>query len=76
VDDQQRARVTLQGGLGHVPVTFTGLTRPQGHRLHVNGKSAEHWQTDWNPTTQRWQVTYNVAPVAGGSLELELENTR
>ena len=52
-----------------------GLTRPQGHRLLVNGKSAEHWQTDWNPATQRWQITYNVAPVAGGDLELELENT-
>lgn len=76
VDDQQRARVTLQAGLGHLPVTFMGLTRPRGHRLLVNGKSAEHWQTDWNPTTQRWQVTYNVAPVAGSSLELELENPR
>jgi hypothetical protein len=76
VDDQQRARVSLQGGLGHLPVTFIGLTRPQGHRLLVNGKPAEHWQTDWNSATQRWQVTYNVASAIGGSLELELENAR
>jgi hypothetical protein len=71
----QRARVTLQGGLGHLPVTFTGLNRPQGHRLLVNGKPAGHWQTDWNPATQRWQATYNAAPNIGGSLELDLENT-
>jgi hypothetical protein len=76
VDDQQHARVSLQGGLGHLPVTFIGLTRPQGHRLLVNGKPAEHWQTDWNSATQRWQVTYNVASAIGGRLELELENTR
>jgi hypothetical protein len=42
----------------------------------VNGKPAEHWQTDWNSATQRWQVTYNVASAIGGRLELELENTR
>jgi hypothetical protein len=76
VDDQQQARVTLQGGLGRLPISFTGLTRPHGHRLLVNGKPAEHWQTDWNPATQRWQVSYNVAPATGGSLELEFENTR
>jgi hypothetical protein len=75
VDEMQRARVTLQGGLGHLPVTFTGLNRPQGHRLLVNGKPAGHWQTDWNPATQRWQATYNAAPNIGGSLELDLENT-
>jgi hypothetical protein len=75
VDGQQRARVKLESGLGHLPVTFIGLTRPQGHRLIVNGKSADHWQTDWNPTTERWHVTYNVPSVEGVSLELELQNT-
>ena len=72
VDDQQSARVKLEGGLGHLPVTFTGLTDPRGHRVLVNGKPLEHWQTDWNPATQRWQMVCNVASALGGSLEIEL----
>ena len=76
VDDKQSARVKLDGGLGHLPVTFTGLTTPHGHRLLVNGKPLAHWQTDWNPLTLRWQITCNAAPMAGGIFEIELEHTR
>jgi hypothetical protein len=76
VDDQQSARVKLDGGLGHLPVTFTGLTTPDGHRLLVNGKPLTHWQTDWNPLTQRWQITCNAALMAGGIIEIEPEHTR
>ena len=74
VNEQQRAKLTVVGGLGHIPVTFTGLTQPRGFRLQVNGETANHWQTDWNPATQRWQVTCNVAPPDGRSLELEFES--
>ena len=75
VNEQQSAKLTVVGGLGHIPVTFTGLTQPRGYRLQVNGQTANHWQTDWNPTTQRWQVTYNVAPPDGRSLELQFDST-
>ena len=76
VNDQQSARVKLEGGLGHLPVTFTGLTDPRGHRVLVNGKPLEHWQTDWNPATQRWQMVCNVASALGGSLEIELTQSQ
>jgi len=76
VDDQQGARVKLNGGLGHVPVTFTGLTTPQGHRLLVNGKPVTHWQTDWNAATQRWQIVCNARSAPDGSLKVELTQPR
>ena len=71
VDDEQRAQVSFAGGMGHIPVTFTGLTQPRGQRLLVNGKAVEHWQTDWNAATQRWQITCNVEASAGGRIEIE-----
>ncbi|MCX6850926.1 MAG: hypothetical protein NTY98_18600, partial [Verrucomicrobia bacterium] len=76
VDDEQRAQVSLTGGLGHIPVTFTGLTQPRGQRLLVNGKAIEHWQTDWNTTTQRWQITCNVEAIADGRIEIEFETLK
>ncbi|MFZ4768082.1 MAG: hypothetical protein ACOYMN_24300, partial [Roseimicrobium sp.] len=72
VDEQQSAHVKVKGGLGHIPITFTGLTSPTGHRLLVNGQTVDQWQTDWNPLTQRWQLTCNAPSVAGGSLEAQL----
>lgn len=71
VDDRQRAKASVEGGLGHIPVTFTGLAAPGGHRLRANGKAVERWQTDWNPATKRWQLTCNVEGVAG-RLAIEL----
>ncbi len=76
VDDQQSAVVKLDGGIGHLPVTFIGLTTPRGHRLLVNGKQLDHWQTDWNPLTLRWQISFNAAPTAGETRKIELEHTQ
>ncbi len=70
VDDGQRAQVTVQGGLGHLPVTFTGLKSHSGHRVLVNDQPVTHWQTDWQAATQRWQITCNVA--AGSERELNI----
>ncbi len=72
VDEEQRAKASVQGGLGHLPVTFTDLKSPSGHRLLLNGKPLTYWQTDWDPAAQRWQVTCNV-PLAG-STEIELQD--
>jgi hypothetical protein len=70
VDDQQRAQVTVPGGLGHLPVTFTGLKSAGGHRVLVNGEPVTHWQTDWNAAAQRWQIVCNVA--VGREREVEI----
>jgi hypothetical protein len=67
-DAQQRAEVTFQGGLGYVPVTFTGLASPSGYALFVDDQRLnqsvhgnDFWQIDYDPATQRWQQTFNIA---------------
>jgi hypothetical protein len=68
VDDHQTAEVRLRGGLGYIPVTFTGLGSPDGYALYVDDqrlKQSVHgndfWQTDYNPATQKWQQTFNLS---------------
>ena len=68
VDARQHAEVTFQGGLGYVPVTFTGLASPDGYALFVDDQRLnqsvhgnDFWQTDYDPATQRWQQTFNIA---------------
>jgi hypothetical protein len=70
VDEKQCAEVALQGGLGYVPMTFTGLTSPTGYTLYVDGQRVDQsvhgndfWQTDYNALSKHWSQTYNV-PVA------------
>ncbi|MBI5686603.1 MAG: LamG domain-containing protein [Verrucomicrobia bacterium] len=61
------AEFTLTGGLGYVPVTFTGLTSSRGHELLLDGRPMnqsvhgnDFWQTDYDPLTRRWSRTYNI----------------
>ena len=61
------AALTLRGGLGYVPVTFTGLTSPRGHQLLFDGQPVnqsvhgnDFWQTDFDAATQSWSLTYNL----------------
>jgi len=68
VDESQTAEVTVQGGVGCVPMTFTGLTSPDGYALFVDGSRInqtvhgnDYWQTDYDASTQRWRQTFNVA---------------
>jgi hypothetical protein len=62
-----QAALSLTGGLGYVPVTFTGLTSPVGQVLLLDGRPPnqgvhgnDFWQTDYDPATQRWSQTYNI----------------
>jgi hypothetical protein len=73
---EDRAEFTLSGGLGYVPVTFTGLTSPRGYELSVDGEpvdqsvhGSDFWQTDFDPETKRWSRTYNV-PCGGQEFSL------
>ena len=68
VDEHQAAEITLRGGLGFVPVTFTGLTAPTGYVLLVDDQPLQqaihgndYWQTDFDAASQRWQQTFNIA---------------
>lgn len=61
------AEFTLAGGLGYVPITFTGLTSPRDYTLFLDGKPLDQsthgkdfWQTDYDSAAKRWSRTYNV----------------
>ena len=71
VDEHQTADFTVTGGLGYVPVTFTGLKQPSGFELWqtVDGKrdrvdqsvhGRDFWQTDYDPASKTYRQTYNV----------------
>jgi hypothetical protein len=70
------AEFTLAGGLGYVPVTCTGLASLRGHALFLDGQRLDQsvhgndfWQTDYDPATQRWEMTFNV-PAGNSPLTL------
>ena len=62
---------TLRGGLGYVPVSFSGLESATGYELRVDGKVVDQsvhgndfWQTDYDPESRRWSRTYTI-PLVG-----------
>ena len=62
-----KAKLRLTGGLGYVPITFTGLSSNRGHRLLIDGRpldqsmhGADFWQTDYDASSQSWSRTYNI----------------
>jgi len=79
VGPDQRAALSVRGGVGYVPVTFTGLTRHRGYGLsidegpvdqHVHGN--DFWQTDYDPDARTWSITFNV-PLTGGARTLRFQ---
>jgi len=71
VDHAQRAEVTLTGGLGYVPITFTDLKRHRGYALErfsaggwqpvdqgVHGH--DFWQVGFDARTRKFRMTFNV----------------
>lgn len=74
VDGEQVAEATLSGGLGYLPVTFTGLLSPAVRTLSVDGVPVnqsvygnDFWQTDYNLQTESWEQTFNIPAVGAGS---------
>jgi hypothetical protein len=76
VDKKQQATIQINGGLGHCPVTFTGLNAPKGHRITVDEKPITQWQTDWNPATKQWQITCNVPVGENQAKHISLQPAR
>jgi hypothetical protein len=79
VNDQ--TEFTLAGGLGYVPVTFSGLSTHAGHALYVNGQTGDQsvhgndfWQTDYDPVSGTWEVTFNI-PASGAPIRVALART-
>jgi hypothetical protein len=71
VDGSQSADLEVTGGLGHVPLTFSGLASYKGYGLWmvVGGRETrvdqsvygnDFWQTDYDAASRTWRQTYNV----------------
>lgn len=63
----QSAALTLTGGTGHYPLSFTGLHSATGYTLTINGAPVnqavhgnDYWQTQFDPATHTYTQTYNV----------------
>jgi hypothetical protein len=68
------AEFVLHGGLGHVPLTFTGLGSHRGGRLEIDGVRVDQsvhgndfWQTDYDPQSGTWSQTFTVPCPGAGS---------
>jgi len=67
------------GGLGYIPVTFTGLRDYRGYELWVDGRQLDQsvhgndfWQTDYDEIHQQWRLTFNIPRTGSGHSRLEL----
>lgn len=65
--ENNRAEFTLTGGLGYVPVTFSGLPSHRGWQLSCDGirvdqsvHGRDFWQTDYDVASRRWCLTFNL----------------
>ena len=78
--DAPEVRVQIEGGCGKVPIQFTGLKSATNDTLYqlIDGKAVpfdqsvhgnDFWQTDYDPTTNRFKRTYNLPLDAGGASE-------
>ena len=72
------ASFNLSGGIGYVPITFTGLTSARGYTLTVNGQALDQsvhgndfWQSDYDPASGQWSRTYNLPGSATATQQLE-----
>jgi hypothetical protein len=80
--DDGAAEFTLHGGMGYVPLTFTGLASHRAGELQIDGKvvdqsvhARDFWQTDYDPATQSWSQTFTVlggAAAADGRIPMKV----
>lgn len=77
------AECTLHGGLGHVPLTFTGLESPRGGRLEIDGVRVDqsvhgndYWQTDYDPQSGTWSQTFTIPCPHAGSRRITFAQGR
>jgi len=69
--EQPEVTVTINGGVGAVPIQFKGLSSNTGRRLYqiVNGERVpfdqsvhgnDYWQTDYDPVTDSYSMIFNL----------------
>jgi len=83
--EQSDVRVSIDGGVGYVPIRFEGLKRATGTMLYqiVDGVETaldqsvhgnDFWQTDYDAKTQSYQLTFNLPLNLGGATEWRLRS--
>ncbi len=67
-----KAELRIEGGLGYVPITFTGLSTHATPRLETSEDGQawttvdqsvhdkDFWQTDFDQATKTWEITYTL----------------
>jgi hypothetical protein len=67
VDAGGRARLTVRGGRGFVPVTFTGIGSSREFGFNFDGAplnqgvhGRDYWQADYEEATRSYALTFNV----------------
>jgi hypothetical protein len=67
VDGEQAAEFKVAGGMGYVPISFTGLAHSRGYAVWLDDQRVDQsvhgndfWQTDYEPASRRWRITYNL----------------
>jgi hypothetical protein len=80
--EKDAAAFDLTGGVGCVPVTFTGLASFRDFTLNINGAPLDQavhgndfWQTDYDPATRTWSRTCNIPNSGGGIHRITLTRT-
>jgi hypothetical protein len=80
VSRRQSAKAIIRGGVGCLPLTFTGLSQSRGYRLFVDGKPVDQsvhgndfWQTDYDVLTKSWRQTFNIPADSGARQTVELK---
>lgn len=70
-NEKNEATISIEGGIGYVPITIKGITDYQNFDINVyknekkiklnqevHGK--DYWQTDYDPTTKTWDLTFSM----------------
>jgi len=77
VDANESAQLEVRGGVGWLPVTFTGLASHRDYELRVNDRpfsqaihGNDFWQTDYDPATRTWTRTFNLPRTGDPSVQL------
>ena len=78
--ESDAAEVSITGGVGYLPLTFTGLSGYRGYSLEqfVDGKwfkvdqsvhGNDYWQTNYDDASATYSLTYNVRRNADGKTD-------
>lgn len=74
--DGGKATIALEGGVGHIPITITGLGTYRGFELRIDGKVLDQsvhgndfWQCDFDADARSWSLCYNL-PSGGNESRL------